>query len=386
VTGVRHFANPYRQAAHGETAFAAYFSPAAEQAKAEVRRDPAYRPSPLLRRTAAARRLGLGSLYLKNEGARLAEAGLASFKPLGVLAALAALGPAISHFHTFVCASDGNYGRAVAWAAARSGRTARVFVPEAVTAARSAAIAGFGAEVVPVAGGYDDAMRAAAEAAGQPGCLELSDTGYPGAEAVPLTVSYGYGLILEEVLAELPPAAAPTHVLVPVGVGGLAAGLAGALEAYRQAVWPDGGPRLVVVEPEGAACLQASLRAGAVRAAPAHSLMMGLACETPSTSAWPVLRARVDDALAIADDWALAAMRELAEGGGDAPVVAGETGAATYGALLAAAAAPEVWDALGFGPDSRVLLLLTEGATDPELYAGLVGRPAAQVAAGLQGV
>ncbi len=100
--------------------------------------------------------------------------------------------------------------------------------------------------------------------------------------------------------------------------------------------------------------------------------MLGLACETPSTTAWPFLHRRVADALAIPDDDAIAAMRALAAGPDVPAIVAGESGAAGYAGLIAACADPQLRHALRLGPTSRVLVVMTEGATDPEIYAKLV--------------
>jgi diaminopropionate ammonia-lyase len=107
--------------------------------------------------------------------------------------------------------------------------------------------------------------------------------------------------------------------------------------------------------------------------------MNGLACQTLSTSVWPTLQAGIDLAVAIEDSWTLSAMRALAEAAADGPLVAGETGAAAFGALLACAGDAGWRRALGLSGTSRVLVPVTEGATDPERYAEIVGRSAAAV-------
>jgi diaminopropionate ammonia-lyase len=360
-----------------DAVLAPYLNAEAERDLAAVRADPAYRPTPVLSRPVAARRFGVAGLDLKDEGQRLAEDGLGSFKVLGVLAALST--PEVRDadpLHTLTCASDGNYGRAVAWAAQRRGLAARIFLAESVSQARGAAIERYGAEVVRVAGGYDAAVQAAAEAARAPGVLELSDTGHPGGSTLPLSVSRAYRLIAEEYLEQC--GAPPTHLFVPVGVGSLAAGMVAGFRRFGHA------PIVVAVEPLGAASLLASLRAGRVQSlgGPADSLMIGLACETPCTLAWPLLQAGIDHALALPDAHAAAAMRRLAEGDGDAPLVAGETGAAAYAALVAVAGDPALRAALQLDQSSRVLVPITEGATDPEIYRRLVGRSDTEVAAG----
>jgi diaminopropionate ammonia-lyase len=133
-------------------------------------------------------------------------------------------------------------------------------------------------------------------------------------------------------------------------------------------------PRIVGVEPDRAACVLASLQAGRIVAIPGphDSIMAGLNCGTPSLVAWPALAGGIDLVVAIPDERARAGMRALAGDG----IVAGETGAAGAGGLIDLCAAPDAAPlraALGLGPTSRVLLLCTEGATDPAAYRQIVG-------------
>jgi len=376
--GIRHRANTGRSALPwtGPGADAA-----ADALRAAVRADPDYRPTPLHRRPGLARALGLGAVLVKDEGSRLAAEGLSSFKPVGAMGAfahLAASGAAPPA--RVVCASDGNFGRAVAWGARRAGIAATIFLPRTVSAGRVAAIRGFGAETVAVAGGYDRAMAAAAEAARAPGVLEMTDTGHGAVAAVPMAIQNAYGVIADEILAALPAEAErPTHVFVPAGVGGLVAGLLAAFDARLGAA----APAVVSVQPRVASSLVDSLAAGAMCPAPElagdtpATLMLCLACETPSTTAWPVLQARLAHALAIDDALAVAAMRRLA-GPEDAPAItAGESGAAAMGALLGVCAEPALRRALGLTAQSRAVVLVTEGATDPEAYRRLVPSPGA---------
>ena len=371
--GIRHRANSARSARPWTG-----LSPDPEGAaiRAAVRADPDYRPTPLHRRPRLAQALGLGGLLIKDEGARLADEGLASFKPVGAMGAFARLAstgappPA-----RVVCASDGNFGRAIAWAARRAGIAATIYLPRTVSAGRFAAIRAFGAETVAVAGGYDRAMAAAAAAAQAPGVLEMTDTGHGAVTAMPMAIQHAYGVIADEILEAWPDGeAAPTHVFVPAGVGGLVAGLLAALDARLGAA----APAVASVQPAVSASLVDSLAAGVLcpvpelsGAAPA-TLMLCLACETPSTTAWPVLQARLAHALAIDDAHAVAGMRRLA-GPEDAPAItAGESGAAAMGALLGVCCAPDLRAALGLTARSRVVVLVTEGATDPDSYRRLV--------------
>lgn len=101
--------------------------------------------------------------------------------------------------------------------------------------------------------------------------------------------------------------------------------------------------------------------------------MAGLNCGTPSMLAWPIVSSGTDVFVEIDDDRAREAMRSLAGVG----VVAGETGAAGLGGLIEVLAGPEAEQSrefLGVNEKTSVLLFVTEGATDPEAYAEIVGQ------------
>jgi diaminopropionate ammonia-lyase len=107
-------------------------------------------------------------------------------------------------------------------------------------------------------GNYDDSVRRAAEDAERNGWFVVSDTSYEGYVDVPRDVMQGYAVMADEAMAQLPPGVLPTHCFVQAGVGGLAAAICG----HFWERWGADRPRFVVVEPEKAACLCASARAG----------------------------------------------------------------------------------------------------------------------------
>ncbi|MBN9563302.1 MAG: diaminopropionate ammonia-lyase [Alphaproteobacteria bacterium] len=341
------------------------------RAKAAITGWPEYAPTPLRDLPEIARGAGVAAVRLKDEAGRF---GLGSFKALGGAYAVA---EALRGQHkpeavTVTCATDGNHGRAVAWGARRCGCRCVVFVHEAVSAGRAAAIAALGAELRRVPGTYDDAVREAERVAQQEGWSVISDTSWPGYLEVPRRVMQGYRLMADEALEQWD-GAAPSHVFIQAGVGGVAAAVAVQLRAR---LTPP--PALIVVEPDRAACLLASAELGAPTSVPGtlDTVMAGLACGEPSLLAWQELDRSAAAFMAIPDEAAPPAMRLLA----DAGIVTGESGAAGLAALRLAAADPAARAALGLGAESRVLLFGTEGATDPAVYERLVGRPADTVA------
>lgn len=368
---------------------------AAEEVERFLSHREGHRPTPLVALPALARGLGIGAIHIKDEGFRL---GLGSFKALGGSYAVIrlvleeatrqlgrtvdidALGSpevrSIARGLTFGCATDGNHGRSVAQGAQLVGARAAIFVHSGVSDRRIAAIARYGADIVRVDGNYDDSVTEAARVCVQNGWIVVSDTSWPGYERIPGLVMQGYTAMLREALRALPQP--PTHVFVQAGVGGVAAAVAGHLSV----TYGDARPFFVVVDPARAACLFESARAGHPVKVPEGepTVMAMLDCYEPSLVAWRVLSRAADAFMTVEDSHAVAVMNRLARPtGGDPPIVSGESGGVGLAGLIRVAAKPDLRSAIGLGPDARVLLFNTEGATDPERYEQLVGLSPAAV-------
>ncbi len=352
-------------------------------------------PTPLWRLPDLARKLDLAGVFVKDESVR---SSLGSFKALGAPAALVRLvvrrhpswraEDVLAGAHrgdladlVVISATDGNHGRALAAAARSAGVRCVIVLHRHVSPERESAIAAFGAEIVRIEGNYDASVAHAAQLAGRHGWQVISDTAYPGYEEVPRDVMQGYGTMVDEVLeqAESPSSACPfTHVVLQGGVGGLAAGVASCF-------WEKYGaqrPTFIAVEPRQADCLMQSALQGRPSAATGSvdSVMAGLACGETSTLAWRFLEPSVDCFVAIEDHHAVEAMRWLAQGSRlDRPIVSGESGAAGAAALQMLAGSPQWRRQAGLDAGSKVLLINTEGATAPGVYAELVGRTADEV-------
>lgn len=159
-------------------------------------------------------------------------------------------------------------------------------------------------------------------------------------------------------------------------------GFAAAIMTYF-ALSADGTlPRIIVVEPETAACLLASSEADTATTVTGdlETIMAGLACGEPSEIAWPAIHALSSTYIAIDDESVRETMRALAMGeDGDQPVVAGESGAAGLAGFREIMAQPGLRTALGLSDDSVVLVIGTEGATDPAMYRQIVRRDASEI-------
>ncbi len=356
-----------------------------------------YTSTPLRAAPEIARSLGVGSVLVKDESQRM---GLPAFKilgaswavhyalcerlgvPPGEIVSFAELRQRVEPLRplTLTTATDGNHGRAVARVAALLGLDAHILVPAGTAQARSEAIAAEGATVEVVAGGYDDAVELAARSAdADERCLVVSDTSWPGYEQIPWRVIEGYSTIFWEIDDELARRGlpGPQVIVVQIGVGALAAAV---VRHYRRPGLAE-PPYLIGVEPTRAACVLASMEAGALITIPGpqDSIMVGLNAGTPSLVAWPLVSRGIDLFMAVEDDSARRALRLLAASG----IVAGETGAAGLAGLLELRAEPPedritphpdggLRAHLRFDDDTRVLLISTEGATDPAAYRRIV--------------
>lgn len=360
--------------------------PDAGSARAFHRRLPGFQVTPAHDLPGLAAALGVGRVTVKDESCRL---GLPSFKVLGASwAALRALEQragtplrdwsdvgelsrvlrSIGHL-TLVAATEGNHGRAVARIAAMLGLRAEILVPCTMAPARRDAIRREGAVVRSVDGDFDFAVTCSADLAAKDRLI-ISDTAWEGYTDVPGWAIEGYSTIFEELGEQMAATRRPPAdlVAVQIGVGAFAAAV-----VQHRARWGTPSARVVGVEPAAAACLLASLRAGTpqrVKVTPGSTLA-GLTCGTPSPVAWPTLATGLDAVVAISDIEAAAAVRQLADHG----VRTGASGAAGLAGVRSLLGQPDASEQLELGSQSHVLLISTEGVTDPAAWQRIVNPP-----------
>jgi diaminopropionate ammonia-lyase len=363
----------------------------AANAIADIKTWPAYAETPLHSLNSMAQDAGIGTLWYKDESQRF---GLKSFKALGgayavacqlqsILEARLGTRPSIAQLLdgqlkdavseiVITCATDGNHGRSVAWGSQMFGCGCVIYIHRDVSEGRKEAMEAFDAQVIRIQGNYDESVRATDADAKTFGRTIVSDTSYEGYMEVPKDVALGYTVMLSEIVEQLA-GQIPTHVFIQGGVGGLASSVAG----YFWDLWGERRPRLVVVEPVEANCLQLSAKAGkpVVVDGDLNTLMAGLACGEVSALAWQILSNGADDFMTLSEDAIAPTMRLFADGYKDDPAIeAGESAVPAVAAVIIAAQQGAFARALNLDANSHVLVLGTEGATDPELYKQLVGR------------
>ncbi|MEL6172031.1 MAG: diaminopropionate ammonia-lyase [Pseudomonadota bacterium] len=359
-----------------------------DEAEAEITAWEGYKPTPIFDLAGLADTLGLKAVYYKHEGPRF---GLGSFKALGgAYAVLRCIQRELSdtqgrkitveeirngHFAsqisamTIISATDGNHGRSVAWGAQMFGAKCRIYIHAEVSAFRADAMQNLGAEVVRINGDYDETVAQTRIDSEEFGWRIVSDTSWPGYCLPPLDVMAGYGVMAREIVQQLPEP--PTHVFLQGGVGGLAA----SVNAAFHQEWDKAAPRSIVVEPELAPCLFASAKAGAPTSVKIEeeTLMAGLSCGEPSQIAWQILENSVHGFMTIPETLVAPAVQMLAKGqSGDCGIEAGESAVAGLIGLICGATSPSLRDEMKLDSESRVLIVGSEGVTDPNLFRAIL--------------
>ena len=334
----------------------------AERARQEISRWPGYAPTPLLSLRALAAQMGVGTVLYKDESRRL---GRGSFKALGgAYAATLGLrdykGPGAA---TLCCATDGNHGLSVAYAARQHGCQCVVYMHEHAPEAKAAAMRVLGARVIRTAGTYDDSVDVAAHVSAKQGWLLIPDTTDNPYDETTRQVMQGYGVMSLEMTEQFVATTVPSHVFIQAGVGGLAASVVGVLSDH----YAEMRPTFVVVEPEAAACLlESNLRLRPAKVAgDLRTEMAMLSTGAASAAAWPILERRVDAFLTIDDDLALAARARLTHpANGDLPLDVGISGAAGLAGFMEVMGSPRLCRLLRINMESSVLVLGTESGGD----------------------
>lgn len=279
---------------------------------------------------------------------------------------------------TFITATDGNHGRGMAWAAQQLGQKAIVYMPKGSSEIRLNNILATGAEAYITEWNYDECVRYCATQAKEHGYVVVQDTAWDGYEEIPQWIMQGYSTLALEAIDQLDDIgiAKPTHVFLQAGVGSFA----GSIQGVFAAAYGDERPITVIVEPNKADCLYKS--AVADDGNPRHvtgaldTIMAGLACGEPNPASWKILNDYSDMFISCPDYVAANGMRILGNPlGQDKAIISGESGAVTAGIvnlLMKDPAYADMRQQLQLDENSHVLLISTEGDTDPIHYRNIV--------------
>lgn len=347
----------------------------------EISAWPNYKTTPLHTLSQVAKNTGVSTIWYKDESSRF---NLGSFKALGgayavskqIIQELEKRFGIHANIHDLLnqtykeevsqlcvsCATDGNHGRSVAWGAQLFGCDCIIYIHQHVSKGREMAIAKYGAKVVRIEGNYDDSVKMANDEAIRNDRVIVSDTSYPGYMDIPKDVAMGYTVMLDECFNQLQ-GETPTHIFIQGGVGGLASSVC----AYAWQKWGKHRPTFVVVEPVLADCLLQSAQKGqpVVVEGELETMMAGLACGEVSLLAWDILSIGADYFTTVTEDTVAPLMNYLAT----LDIQAGESAVAGLAAVILASKNHQ----MGINEQSNILLIGTEGATDPVIYEQLTG-------------
>jgi threonine dehydratase len=314
---------------------------AEDVARARVAIGDVVRRTPVLSSATLTERCG-GDVVLKAENLQRTGA----FKIRGALNKLAALGDACSA--GVVCGSAGNHAQALALAARSRGVSCEVFMPEGAPIAKVEATEALGAVVKFAGTSVDECVAAAKDRAAEAGLAFVHPFDDPDVVA-------GQGTLGLELLEDLPDLAT---VVVPVGGGGLASGVAIAIKSARPEV------RIVGVQVDTCAAYPESLKAGRpVAAQSALTIADGIAVKRPGELTLGLVAQWLDDVVVVAEDEVAEAMVLLME---KAKLVVEGAGAVGVAALLAGQVVPSA--------QGTTCVILSGGNVDPGLLAVVARR------------
>jgi diaminopropionate ammonia-lyase len=396
-TEIQYFVNDNTRKTDSEKASAAFMNKEiVEKVRNFHKSFPEYKVTPLHSLAELSKQFGVRNIWVKDESYRF---GLNAFKVLGGSYAVGKylaerLNVDISELSfeklrskevkeelgdiTFVTATDGNHGRGIAWAANQLGQKSVVYMPKGSSEIRLTNIRKEGAEASITALNYDDTVRLASQKAKENGWVLVQDTAWDGYEEIPAWIMQGYLTIIDEAMEQIAEVEdRPTHVFLQTGVGSFA----GSMLGYLVEKFGEERPMTVIVEPDKADCLYHSMRIGdgnphAVTGA-LDTIMAGLACGEPSKTSWGILKDYAEVFVSCPDYAASRGMRILANPlGCDPRIVSGESGAAVGIGLVSLVAENsrliDMKNALNLNQDSKILIISTEGDTDPDHYRKVV--------------
>ena len=324
-----------------------------------------YKPTPLLLLNKLSKELNLNKIYYKDESKRF---NLKSFKALGGAYAVEKITKGNKDI-TVSTATAGNHGRSVAWGANRLGLKCKIFISEYVTDARGKAMEALGADVVKVKGNYENSLIECIKQSTENNWQIVQDVAWKDYILVPTLTMAGYSVMMKEIIDQIKNEEI-THIFLQAGVGGMAGAMVAGTARYLKNI-----PKMIVVEPDSAACVMESIKTGKIEKINIirESLMGGMSCGEPSLVPWKILKKSVNNCISLPDDDVGKAMKLFANASfGDDKIIAGENSAPGVISLIASCNDENIKNKLALNSNSNILLIGCEGDTDQEMYQKLI--------------
>jgi len=324
-----------------------------------------YSPTPLISLNKLSEKLKLNKIFYKDESKRFH---LKSFKALGGAYAVEKVTKGNKEV-VISTATAGNHGRSVAWGSKKLGLKCKIFISEYVSEFRAEVMRSFGADVIRVKGNYDNSLKECIKQSKQNNWQIVQDVAWQDYKLVPKLTMAGYSVMMKEISEQISNQQI-SHIILQAGVGGMAAAMVAGIARYLNNV-----PKIIVVEPENAACVLASIKTGKIEkiSIEKESLMGGMSCDEVSLVPWQILQNSVSHCVTVSDDYISKTVRFLANCKfSDEKIVGGECSTPGIISLVTLCNDTEVKKNINLDENSNVLLFGCEGDADEELYQKLL--------------
>jgi len=324
-----------------------------------------YSPTPLVSLNKLSEILKLNKIFYKDESKRF---NLKSFKALGGAYAVEKVTKGNKDMIVST-ATAGNHGRSVAWGAKKLGMKCKIFISEYVSEFRAEVMRSFGAEVIRVKGNYDNSLKECIKQSKNNNWQIVQDVAWEGYKLVPKLTMAGYSVMMKEISEQIKNQKI-SHVILQAGVGGMAAGTIAGIAKYL-----DNVPKIITVEPENAACVLESIKAGKIEkiSIKKESLMGGMSCDEVSLVPWEILKNSVSHCVTVSDNYISKTVKSLANCEfSNEKIVGGECSTPGIISLVSMSNDSKIREKINLNENSNILLFGCEGDADEELYQKLL--------------
>ena len=324
-----------------------------------------YSPTPLISLNKLNEKLKLNKIFYKDESKRFH---LKSFKALGGAYAVEKI--IKGNDKTVIStATAGNHGRSVAWGSQKNGLKCKIFISEFVSESRAEVMRNFGADVIRVKGNYEDSLNECIKQSNQNNWQIVQDVAWEDYKLVPKLTMAGYSVMMKEISEQIKNEKI-SHVILQAGVGGMAAAMVAGIARYLNYI-----PQIIIVEPDSAACVLASIKTGKIEkiSIDKESIMGGMSCGEVSLVPWEILKNSVHYCVTVSDDYVSKTVKYLANNQfSDEKIIGGECSTPGIASLVGLSNNHEIRKTINLNEDSSVLLFGCEGDADEELYQKLL--------------
>jgi diaminopropionate ammonia-lyase len=324
-----------------------------------------YSPTPLISLNKLSEKLGLNKIFYKDESKRFH---LKSFKALGGAYAVEKVTKGNKEV-VVSTATAGNHGRSVAWGSKKLGLKCKIFISEYVSEFRAEAMRSFGADVIRVKGNYHNSLKECIKQSKQNNWQIVQDVAWQDYKLVPKLTMAGYSVMMKEISEQINNQQI-SHIILQAGVGGMAAAMVAGIARYLDHI-----PKVIIVEPESAACVLESIKVGKIEkiSIKKESLMGGMSCDEVSLVPWEILKNSVSYCVTVSDDCISKTVKFLANSEfSDEKIIGGECSTPGIISLVGLCNDVEIKKKININEDSKVLLFGCEGDADEELYKKLL--------------